>query len=701
MSQPPLAPSPDEMHRQADALHQQGRTAEAERLCRLILTTRPGHAGALYLMGVIALEAGKPEPALELLSRAVAIDPDDAYHHLNFGVALFQTGRHAAALESYDQAIARDRSLFAALNNRASVLLVMGQAGAALDSVDRALAVRPRGVAAHLNRAQALLALGRSQEAFESFDRAVALAPDDPATIDQRGVALYRAGRLEAAAADYERILRTTPDHVEALSKHGAIMVDLKRHPEAALSFGRAYALTPDQPYLAGKLLHARLHTCDWRDYGALVEHIRAGVRAGLGVDAPLSFMNLPAAPADQLQCARIFVAEHVDAASAPLWRGERYDHGRIRLAYVSADLHQHVVTHVAARMFESHDRDRFEVIGVSLGPETDDPMRRRMKAAFETFIDARGLDDDALARLLREREIDIAVDLQGFTSNSRPGVFARRPAPVQVNYLGYPGTLGSGFHDYILADAQVIPPGHEDFYSEQAARLAGCYLPNDPKPIADAPPDRAREGLPEEGFVFCCFSNAYKISPAVFAAWMRILAKVDGSVLWLRDPGAPARDNLRREAAARGIDAGRLVFAAHLPMSEHLARHRLANLFLDTWPYNGHATASDALWAGLPILTCAVGGFASRVGSSLLHAAGVPELVTTSLSDYEALAVELAGASGFLAEAGARLAESRRTSVLFDAERFRQSLETAYQIMHERSRQGLPPQGFNIESVS
>jgi predicted O-linked N-acetylglucosamine transferase (SPINDLY family) len=401
--------------------------------------------------------------------------------------------------------------------------------------------------------------------------------------------------------------------------------------------------------------------------------------------------------------CAERYIADRHPPAPVPLWRGERYRHDRIRVAYLSADFHDHATAHLAAGLFEHHDRARFETFAVSFGPDDRSAMRQRLERAFGRFIDVRGKTDQAIAELVRRHEIDIAVDLKGVTLGARPGVLARRPAPLQVNYLGYPGTMGAPYIDYLIADAFVVPPDGEGAYSEKVVRLPDCYQINDAtRPVAQAPPSRAQAGLPPDAFVFCCFNNNYKITPDLFDVWMRLLRAVEGSVLWLLEGNAHAPGNLRREAQARGVAADRLVFAPRLAdLDAHLARHRLADLFLDTHYCNAHTTASDALWAGLPLLTCAGATFASRVAGSLLHAVGLPELVTHSLADYEALALTLARDEILLADVRDRLARNRLTVPLFDTARTTRAIEQAFTAMWERHKGNEPPKGFTVQRVN
>jgi predicted O-linked N-acetylglucosamine transferase (SPINDLY family) len=348
------------------------------------------------------------------------------------------------------------------------------------------------------------------------------------------------------------------------------------------------------------------------------------------------------------------------------------------------------------AGIFEHHDKERFETTAISFGPDDGSEIRARIKRGFEHFLDVRGMGDEAAAQLLLERDIDIAVDLKGFTENSRPGILARRPAPIQVNYLGFPGTMGAEYIDYIIADRVVVPEEQQRYYAEKVVYLPHSYQCNDAsREIAGEPSSRAAVGLPEGCVVFCSFNNVYKITPQLFGIWMRLLKAVDGSVLWLLQSNDTAACNLRREAEARGVEAERLAFAASAPPAQHLARMRLADLFLDTLPCGAHTTASDALWSGLPVLTCQGEAFAGRVAASLLHAIGLPELVTDSLAEYESRTLELARDRSTLAALKAKLAAHRHTHPLFDMDLFTRNLESAYTRMWENHRAGRPPESF------
>ena len=412
---------------------------------------------------------------------------------------------------------------------------------------------------------------------------------------------------------------------------------------------------------------------------------------------APFALLAISSTAADQFDCAKQFAQSQ--PAFPPIWRGEPYTHDRIRVAYLSSDLREHAIAYLTVGMFEHHDRSRFETTAISFGPEQDSDFCRRVKASFEHFIDVHAQSDQDIADLIRQLEIDILVDLNGLSGNGRPSILARRPAPIQVNYLGYPGTTGTD-HDYIFADATVVPAEHFDFYSEKVAWLPGSFLANDrTRGIAQRVPSRDELNLPETGFVFCCFNQSYKIDPAVFDVWMRLLSAVDGSVLWLKDSDATALRNLCIEAERRGVAPERLIFAPSVAnVEDHLARHRQGDLFLDTLHYNAHTTASDSLWTGVPVITCLGTTYAGRVAASLLRAVGLPELVTESLQEYEKSALMIARDPGLLASLKAKLAHNRETFPLFDTARFTRDVEVAYTKMWQRSQRGEPAAHFAAE---
>lgn len=581
----------------------------------------------------------------------------------------------------------------AALYSLAVILLRRGDSAGALallaPAAERDLAFAPLWFA----QGTALQNLGRRDEALATYDRALALQPDYTEVLINSGVLLRELHRHGPALERFNRVLITQPDHRTALANCAVLLTEFKRSEDAQRMLERLLTLDPDYDYGLGLLAYERLHVCDWRDAESLQQRIVEGVRAGRRVCKSLGLMAMSDSAEDHQRCARIFAEQRYPASDRPLWTGQRYRHDRIRLAYVSPDLREHPVGHLMAGIFERHDRRRFELIAISIGSDDGSVLRRRIQGSFDRFVDARSMASRQVAEAMREMEVDIAVDLAGFTSDSRSDIFAQRPAPVQVNYLGYPGTLGTRYMDYIVADRHVIPPEHQGFYDERVVYLPDAYLPPAAGlQIAERTPTRAECGLPEDAVVFCSFNHDYKISPHMFALWMRLLAQVPGSVLWLMSRSELSQRHLREEAARAGIDPARLVFAQRVPrVEDHLARYRQADLFLDTHPYNAHTTAADALLAGLPVLTYRGQSFPSRVAASLLHAAGLPELVTDSLAGYEALALALARDPARRAALRGHLdAHRRQQQALFDTAGFTRDLEAIYVAMWRRSQLGV-----------
>ncbi len=688
--------------RRAVADFQAGKLDAAERLCKILLGARPDYFDALHLSGTIAARRQRFEEADRLLSQALAVNKESAEAHSNYGNVQKARGQIADALASYDRALAIKPAFIEALNNRGGVLKDLERFDQALASYDAALALKSDLAVLHFNRGVVLSALKRHDEALKSYDRALALNKGFAEAYNNRGTALAALKRREDAIASYDRALALKPGFAEALQNRGAALSDLGRHEAAGKNLEQALRLDPTLPFARGTLLHSRMHDCDWRGYDQESSRVIADVRADERAIEPFMFLAVSDSPEDQLSCSRTWVREQYSLSADSTWAGGRYHHDRIRLAYVSAHFRDHPMGHLMAGLFEKHDRKRFETIAVSLGRDDQSAMRSRLRGAFEKFVDAERLSDREVVKLMREMEVDIAVDRTGFTTGARPGIFAMRAAPIQVNYLAYPGTMGADFIDYLIADETIVPREQQTSYAEKIVYLPDSYQVNDTgRRIAERCPTRSEVGLPDRGFVFCTFNNHYKITPQLFDIWMSLLRQVDKSVLWLLDGTATMRRNLWREAAARGIDPQRLVFAPRISTGDHLARHRLADLFLDTLPYNAHTTASDALWAGLPVLTCQGTTFAGRVGASLLRAIGLPGLITESLGEYESLALRLASTPQALDEIRDQLAHNRAVAPLFDTDRFRRHIEGAYVDMWQRNQRGESPASFPVPAVT
>jgi predicted O-linked N-acetylglucosamine transferase (SPINDLY family) len=648
--------------------------------------------------------------------------------HNNYGNVLRDLARHAEAVDSFDRALQIQPSYPEALCNRGGALQAMGRIDEALRNYDEALRFRPAYVDAHYNRGVAPQDLGRFEEAAQSYGHALKLQPafaeahyntgnvlhelkrfeeavksyDSALRIrdsfaeahNNRGNALLELGRVNEALHSYERAIQVLPNLANAHNNRGNALSLLKRPEQALASYERALSLDPDFPWVRGARLHAKLLLCNWDGIDAAVEDLIARIERGKRATRPFTVLALSDDPSLHRRVAEMS-AIPAELAPRPLAVPPMRPRGpRIIIGYYSADYQNHATANLMAELFELHDRRRFEIIGFSYGTPTHDPMRQRLLGAFDRFVEVRSNSDREIAQLSRELKVDIAVDLKGFTQDSRPGIFAQRAAPIQINYLGYPGTVGGDYMDYIVADRMLIPPQHRQHYSERVIYLPNSYQANDRKrPIAEDPCSRADLGLPQSGFIFCSFNSCYKITPILFDSWMRILQRVKHSILWLLTDSGAVAGTLRREAARRGVNADRLIFAPQLPLARHLARYRIADLFLDTFPCGGHTTASDALWAGLPVLTRLGESFAARVASSLLTAIGLPELIASSAAHYEALAVEFATDPVRLATVRKDLELRRSTAPLFDTPRFTRDLEQGYAVVHERYLAGLAPE--------
>jgi protein O-GlcNAc transferase len=575
------------------------------------------------------------------------LQPHFSDYLVNRGNALRQLKRHVEALESYSRAIALEPKHAGAFLGRANVLFELQHYSEAAAVYDEALVLRPDLIEAWIGRGNSMAKLRQYIRALAAYDEALARNPSSAHSWLGRGTVLLELRRYSEAIAAHERALELQPGLTAARFGLGNIHLELKQYDKAIAAYDETRRLKADFPELEGARLHAKMHLCDWENFDSESAHLLSKLRSKTAVVSPFVLLALPSSAQDQLECATLFAAKNLPDPGKIVWRMPKHDHERIRIAYLSADFHQHATSHLMAALFESHDKSKFELIGLSFGPLTDDDMQRRVKVPFDTFIDVQDRTDLEVALLARSLEVDIAVDLKGFTESNRAAIFAMRAAPLQVNYLGYPGTMGGSFMDYIIADTTVIPTLDQRFYAEKVVYLPYSYQVNDvQRSISDREYERAEVGLPETGFVFCCFNNTYKITPDVFTMWMRILKAIEKSVLWLIESNPNAVANLRNAAMRNGVSPDRLVFAKRMPLPDHLARHRLADLFLDTFPCNAHTTASDSLWAGLPVLSQIGETFAGRVAASLLNAIGLRELVVPTAQAYENLAIELASLS-------------------------------------------------------
>jgi predicted O-linked N-acetylglucosamine transferase (SPINDLY family) len=575
-----------------------------------------------------------------------------------------------------------------------------------VSSYDAAIILKPDYAEAFYNRAIALQELKQPVAAVSSYDKAISLKPDYAEAYNNRGNALKDLNQLEAAVASYDKAISLKPDYAEAHNNRGNALAELRRLEEVLTSYEITLRLNPAYEYLLGKLLYTKLQLCDWQGVDARTAELIHKIQNKAKASVSFNVLSLSGSLSVQRKAAEIYSQDKYPAAAKPVWSGQKYEHARIRVAYVSCDFNLHPAALNNIGMWERHDRERFEVIAISYGPvyqEDATPqgqMRARLVKAFDKFLDVGGKSDEQVARLMQELEVDIAVDISGTMGDARQGILAHRPAPVQVNLCGY--TLGAPYIDYIIEDRVVIPPEHEVGYTEKVVCLPYARLPNDTsREVSTRQFTRRDLELPEVGVVYCSFNNAYKFNPQMFDVWMRILQRVPGSVLWLQGGGQEkVKENLSKEASARGVDPTRLVFAHKIEsMADHLARHRAADVFLDTLPFNAQTTAVDALWAGLPVLTCLGESAIGRVAGSVLMALGMSELVTKSLQEYEAQAVRIGLESGYAKSLKDKLERNRVDAPLFDTARLTRHMESAYEQMHERVQQGLGPQGFEVEA--
>jgi protein O-GlcNAc transferase len=732
-----LALNPDHaefLYNRGAALLDLGRLEDALASFQRALALKPDHAAALHNCGSALLELKRPAEALASFDRALAIDPGSAQAHNDRGSALFALKQPEAALTSYDSALAIKPDHAEALNNRGNALLALKRSEEALATYDRALAIRPDYAEPLNNRGNALLALKRPEEALASYDQALTIKPDYAEALNNCGNALRDLKRPEDALASYHKALSIVPDYVEALNNRGSALFDMKRLEDALASFEQALAIQPGfdealcnrgaalfelkrydeaaQAYAAvlrseprhpealAMLAQATSLCCNWEGADVLQEKLRASIQQGafngscFGILSTFDDVLLQRGAAEGL-CANRTGAPMARPALA-VDAGKR----RLRVGYLSADFRTHAVAFLLSGLIEAHDRSFCETYGLFASPDDDSPERKRLAAGFDRCIDVAGLSDTELCHQVRAAGIDILVDLGGHTKDSRLLDLARRPALIQISYLGYPGSTGAPFIDYIFADEFVIPKETGQHYAEKVVYLPDCFQANDDKRmVAPVVPTRAQCGLPEQGFVFCAFHNSYKINPATFDIWMRLLGSVPCSVIWLASEAA-AHNNLRREAHARGVDPSRIVFAGHETYARHLARQKLADLFLDAWPYNGGTTVSDALWVGLPVVTWAGQSYAARMAGSLLQAVGLPELISYSPEAYEALALRLATNPALLNDVRRRLAANIGTAPLFNTARFARHIEAAYAQMWETHQRGESPEGFSVQPL-
>ena len=681
-------------------LQMQGRLEQAAAAYHEAVRLRPGYAEAQFNLGTVLHQQHQLEAAEAAYRRVIELAPGIAAGHNNLGTVLKDQGRLDHALAAFDQAIALRADYAEAFYNRATVLQQQARLEEALAAYGRAIALRENYADAVNNAGIVLQELGRASEAINLYRRLLERMPAHADACNNLGTALLAEGRADEARAAFEQALAHQPDFPEAFCNLGNARRELGDLTGAIAAYRDALRLRPDDAGAFSQLIYHRAQACAWDGYEADQEKLVDMARRGIRVP-PFYLLATPASASNQLSCARHWATSISPPRTALFHHRPRAGRERIRLGYLSGDFHQHATAQLMAELFECHDRDRFEVFAYSYGPDDHGPMRARLAAVFDRFVDIRARSHHEAAELIHAEGVDILVDLKGYTHHARPAISAYRPAPVQVSYLGYPATMGADFIDYIIVDPFVVPSSQQPFFSERLVHLPRSYQVNDRRrEVADAHTSRRDVGLPAEGLVLCSFNNSYKISPVFFDVWMRLLRAVPGSVLWLLEANPQVAGNLRSEAEKRGVDFGRLIFAPRTPPAEHLGRHRHADLFLDTLPCNAHTTASDALWAGLPVVTCCGDTFAGRVAGSLLMAIDMPELVTTSLEEYEQAALALARSPQRLIALRRKLQNNREASALFDLPKLTGNIEAAYARMWQTWLAGQTPAAFSIEGA-
>ena len=697
-----------------------------------VLSVEERHPEALRILGVIAALQQEWSEALRLIDLVLEIDPENALAFSNQGNILNELKRYEEALECYEKAIRYQPHYAEAYSNQGNVLQALGRYEEALASYEKATEIEPTYSEAFSNMGNALQALGRYEDALAQYDEAIKIdvncaqafygaafifnlrkqfdyalgCCNQVLKIDSHSVAaetlkgqiFFQVKDYENAITSYDAALLIDPQCTDAWISKGNIFSELKQFDQSQIAFNKALELAPNSDFIDGLVLQGALQMCDWQnqvsDLRGLLEKINLHQKAAI----PYNLISL----LDDRVLIRRSIEIYAEAMCGSIVRlpqGIMNPKKRIRLGYFSADFHNHPTAHLIAQLFECHDKNRFELIAFVFGRNTPDEMRGRLQKSFDQFIDVNDKTDEEIAQISRDMEVDIAIDLKGFTQEGRPRIFMHGAAPIQISYLGFPGTMGLSCFDYIVADSTLIPETAQEGMVEKIIYMPNSYQVNDRnRAIASAKKTREELGLPPAGFIFCCLNNNYKITPAVFDGWARILKVAEGSVLWLYGDNPVAIANLKKEAESRGLDVARLIFAERVDSADHLARYQLADLFLDTAPCNAHTTASDALWAGLPVLTLIGESFGARVAASLLNAVGLPELVVKTQAEYEALAIQLARNPELLNKYKRHLKEHLLNTPLFDTPLFTKHLEVAYLQVYERSQKSLSPDHIYVE---
>ena len=680
--------------------HQAGRLKEAEALYREVLKTEPKHYAAIANLGVIAAQVKKYDAAELMMRRSLRIKPQQPNTLYQLGNVMIGLRKPTAAIACFNEALKMKPRYPEAMFNMGLELMKLGRTEQAIKAYEATIKMAPKFAPAYNAMGSALEKQGRVTGAINCFKKAIELQPKLSMAYNNLGNALMNTGRAQAALSYYRKSLELNPTGLETRFNMAGALSELGKLQEAIDTYRPVVEKRPQMAEARFSFTRALQNACDWQDPHASADDFRSYLRASSGRVDPFFMLSQNSTLEEQLFCARGFAGRSAIAKSRVFEHTTERKEGKIRIGYISGNFHSHPNSYLSVGLFERHDRERFELFGYSYGHDDGSAIRKRVAASFDHFSDIRTLTHEQAARKIREDGIDILIDRQGYTTRHRMGILAFKPTPIQVNYLGYPGTMGADYLDYVIADPVVAPMGEQEFYVEKLVHMPHCYQSTDDRQDVAETPTRESCGLPEDAFVFCCFNNTNKIRPDFFDIWMRLLDKVPGSVLWLLNKNKLVEGNLRREAKNRGIDPARLIFAPSMPHADHLARQKLADLFLDTLSYNAHTTASDALWAGLPLVTCTGDTFAGRVAASILKAVGMDELITDSRKEYEALALELAQKPKKLAAIKKKLEKNKAGSPLFDTTLYARHIEAAYIRMFDRWQAGDAPGAITAADI-
>ena len=671
----------------------------AEDFCKEILKKKPNHFQANFFLGILSALNKKFDIAKQLLNKATEIEPDNSDAHNNLGNVLKQIGEYQKAKSCYENAIQIQPNNAPLHNNLGSVLEELGEHQKAKSCYEKAIQIQPSYLIALNNLGNLLKELGEYQKAKSCYEKIILIQPSHVSAINNLGNVLGKLEEYKKAISCYDMAIKINPNYFLAHNNKGVILQKLRKFNESLKSYNSAFKINPNYNFLLGKVLYLKSCLSDWKSFDEDLNSLKNKLNNNEASSLPFATLTLYDLPLLQKKAAEIWIKKTYSNKNKLEPISKYKPNKKIRLGYYSADFYNHATSLLIAYMLELHDKSKFELFGFSFGPDKKDEMRKRVSSSFDHFIDVRLKLDADIVKLSRDFKIDIAIDLKGITTDERFGIFLNRSAPIQVSYLGYPGTSGANFIDYIIADKILIPKENQKFFSEKIIYLPDSYQPNDfTKKISKSVFTREQLGLPKNAFVFCCFNQNYKIAPSIFDIWMKVLKRIEGSVLWLLQDSNEGANNLKKEAENRGVNPDKIIFAKRMTISEHLARHKVADLFIDTFPCNAHTTCSDALWSGLPVITLMGQSFASRVSGSLLNAVGLNELITTTEKDYEDLIVRLATDSKQLKIIKNKLKKNRISQPLFDTKLYTKKIESGYKEIYERYHSDLPLENIEIK---